>query len=337
MQRKSLLLYCILSAIGGSIFTFATVIVFNSSGANKIALSNKEESYKASALNIKRFNNNYKFISPVISVEPEKESAKYSGLKENLSTYILAEQGKGLTSAAVYFKKYSSGEWFTINGNERYDPGSLLKVGVLITYLRMAEIDNNLLNKEIVYHGQPGFIFPTEHYQSDTILEGHKYTINQLLGYMIRNSDNRATIFLEDHMDTTLFKKEFNDLGITTPRFDDPNFTLNIHEYSMMFNALYNAGYLRKRASEDALALLAESKFKNGLLKELPATAVVAHKYGEYGNRISHELHESGIVYLNNDPYIVTVMTRGTEWNELSEVIGHISGMIYNYEAGSTK
>jgi beta-lactamase class A len=335
VKKKSSLLYYILSAIGGSIFTLIGIVVFHRSVANKTDVANTERAARNSDLSIKRFSSNYKFIAPVISIEPAVESEKYAGLKENINKYILAEKEKGLTSAAVYFKKFSSSAWFSINRNERFDPGSLLKVGVLITYLRMAEIDKDLLSKEVVYHGQPDFVFPVEHFMSDTILEGHKYTINSLLGYMIRNSDNRATVFLEDHMDTTLFKKEFSDLGITTPKFSDPNFTLNAGEYSMMFNALYDAGYLRKKASEDALTLLAESVFKNGLLKGIPSNVVVAHKYGEFGNRISHELHESGIIYLNNDPYLVTVMTRGTDWNELSEVVGHISGMIYNNEVAS--
>jgi beta-lactamase class A len=334
LNKKSIF-YCLLSAVAGGIFTLITVTLIN---APKAGGSDPEGSYDAAGntanqdFSIRRISKDYKFIAPIFAIEPRTESEKYSALKINLNKYILSEREKGLTSAAVYFKKLSSGSWFSINKDERFDPGSLLKVGVLITYLRMAENDNNLLNKEIVYHSQPGFVFPIEHFQSDTILEGHKYTINALLRYMIRNSDNRATVFLEDHMDTTVFKKEFADLGITTPRFNDPNFTLNAKEYSMMFNALYNAGYLRKRASEDALALLSESVFKNGLLKGIPPSVVVAHKYGEFGNRISHELHESGIVYLDNDPYLITVMTRGTDWNEMSEVVGHISGMIYSNE-----
>jgi len=84
-------------------------------------------------------------------------------------------------------------------------------------------------------------------------------------------------------------------------------------------------------ASNDALSLLTESTFKDGLLKELPSSIVVAHKYGESGDAVSHQLHEAGIIYLQNKPYLISVMTRGTDWNKLSEVIGHISRMTYDY------
>jgi beta-lactamase class A len=85
-------------------------------------------------------------------------------------------------------------------------------VGVLITYLQMAEHDHNRMNMEAEYHGRTGFRLPVEHYLSDTVLENHHYKISELLEHMIRYSDNRATPFLEDHMDTTIFKKKFADL-----------------------------------------------------------------------------------------------------------------------------
>jgi len=73
---------------------------------------------------------------------------------------------------------------------------------------------------EVVYHGGKGFVFPLEHFESDTVIEGHIYKIKELIQHMIRYSDNRATLFLENHMDTTVFKKEFVDLGITEPVFN---------------------------------------------------------------------------------------------------------------------
>jgi beta-lactamase class A len=332
VKKKFTMLYYLLSLAAGGILTLFIEHSVNTSKADTAPISGSGHENTNDNYSIKRNNSQYKFIAPILLVELKNESEKFAGIKDEINNYIEQEKQKGLTSAAVYFKEYSNDEWFSINGKERYDPGSLLKVGVLMTYLRMAEDDNNLLNKEIVYHGQKGFTFPVEHYQSDTVAEGHKYKINELLQSMIINSDNRATVFLEDHMDTGLFKREFNDLGISEPRFNDPNFTLNVVEYSNMFRALHNAGYLRKRASEDALTLLSESTFKDGLRKGLPASVVVAHKYGEYGNRISHELHDAGIIYLNNKPYLLSVMTRGTDWNELSDVIGHISKIVYNYE-----
>ncbi len=281
------------------------------------------------------YNSTYKFIRPILSVEPVNEFEKYSGLKKNIEDYIANEKQKGLTSASVYFREFTKGQWFGINLTEKYDPGSLLKVGVLITYLRMAETDKELLKKEIEYHAEKGFQLPEEHFQSESVSEGGKYTINELLRFMIAYSDNKATLFLEDHMDTTVFKNEFSDMGMTPPRFSDPNYRLNAKEYSMLFKALFNAGYLRKRASETALSLLSESVFKEGLLKGLPQNLTVAHKFGEFGNGNMSELHECGIIYLGNTPYLLNVMTRGNDWNQLSDFIGHISKTVYDFNSSA--
>lgn len=103
-----------------------------------------------------------------------------------------------------------------------------------------------------------------------------------------------------------------------------------------MFKALYSAGYLKRRASDSALSLLTQTVFREGLVKELPASRIVAHKFGEAGNDQIHELHESGIIYLDNNPYMITVMSRGTDWNTLSGILGHISKIVYDKMAGTT-
>jgi len=331
-SKKVSVLYLIIAATLGSVLTFFVFFfIQRSNAANTDAGNTSADINVAGGYNIQRDPRNYKYISPIISVEPINESEKYAAIKTEIQNYIdNGKQNGSLISASVYLKDFTKGDWFAINPSERYNPGSLVKVGVLMTYLRMAEGKPKFLDKEVTYHGEKGFVFPIEYYKSDTVVEGHKYKISDLLQYMIKYSDNRATVYLENYMDTTIFKKEFADLGITEPRFNDPTYALNVKEYSMMFKALYNAGYLKRKASENALGLLTESTFKNGLLKELPASAVVAHKFGEAGDLTLHELHESGIVYLNNNPYMITVMTKGTNWDKLSDAIGHISKMAYD-------
>jgi beta-lactamase class A len=328
-SKKVSIIYVVVFAVISSALTISVFLFVNHLNGESYP-SEGHESADTHAFNIRRVSGDYKYIGPIVSAEPAIESDRFSPIKKELTEIIANEKQNGLISASVYLREFSEGDWMTINPNERYEPGSLLKVGVLMTYLRMTEDNSKLLDSVVVYHGEKGFVFPSEHFKSDTVVEGHKYKINDLLQHMIKYSDNRATVYLENYMDTIIFKKEFKDLGITEPRFQDPHYTLNVKEYSCMFKALYNAGYLRKRASEDALALLTESTFRDGLLKELPASIVVAHKFGEAGDANIHELHESGIVYIKNNPYLITIMTKGTDWNKLSAVIGHISRIVYD-------
>jgi hypothetical protein len=43
-----------------------------------------------------------------------------------------------------------------------------------------------------------------------------------------------------------------------------------------------------------------------------------------------HQLHDCGIVYFPDNPYIICVMTRGDDVNELAPVVAHISKMVYD-------
>ena len=56
------------------------------------------------------YNSTYKFIRPILSVEPVNEFEKYSGLKKNIEDYIANEKQKGLTSASVYFREFTKGQ-----------------------------------------------------------------------------------------------------------------------------------------------------------------------------------------------------------------------------------
>jgi beta-lactamase class A len=332
LRKKVPLSYLILSTLLGIVLTFIFFSFINKPATESIAQKENVAPENKTSLclyNLKRLSC-FKFISPIVSVEPQCESNKYAKLKNELANYITSEQQTGLQFASVYLWGFSDGDWMAINPDKRYLPGSLLKVAILITYLKMAETDQNLLNSEVTYRGRRGFVFPIEHYRSDTVMVGHKYKIKDLLRAMITFSDNRATLFLENVMDTTLFKKEFSDLGMAQPNFQSGEYMVSAKEYATFMKALYNSAYLSHSSSEYALSLLTQSGFKNGLVKDLPPTVTVAHKFGEAGDAVTHQLHESGIIYLKNNPYLLTVMTQGTDWDKLSNDIGHISAMVYD-------
>ena len=93
---------------------------------------------------------------------------------------------------------------------------------------------------------------------------------------------------------------------------------------------MYRSTYLTKENSEFALSLLNQSDFSLGLLKGLPGNINVAHKFGEAGTKREPELHESGIVYLDYGPYLITIMTKGYKIDDLPPVISTISKMVYD-------
>ena len=66
----------------------------------------------------------------------------------------------------------------------------------------------------------------------------------------------------------------------------------------------------------------------------LPKDVTIAHKFGEHvsgsnGVISSVELHDCGIVYAPKKPYLLCVMTRGSDFDKLSGIIKSISNMVY--------
>ena len=328
-QKKVPLFYLLLSTIlvGSGTFLLAKYILKNKSAATVRSMVVEQMPCGYNMLRL----GGYNYIRPLVTAEPECEGKEYAGLREELTNYLAEQQSGGyLSAASVYMRDFTQGDYIAINPTRRYEPGSLLKVSILITWLRMAEANPGLLNTEVVYEGIPGFAFPLEHYHSDTVVEGRKYTVKELLRHMMAYSDNRATLFLENRMDTTIFKEEFKDLGMKEPHFNE-SYMLSITEFSTLLKTLYNASYVSSYSSEYATELMTRSTFKDGLIKDLPVTVKVAHKFGEAGDSYTHELHESGIIFLPDNPYMLIVMTSGNDWDKQANVISHISKMVYDH------
>jgi beta-lactamase class A len=274
----------------------------------------------------------YELIKPLLWAKPMFESNDYASMKASLSNLIEDNKASGaLSDASVYFVNLNDGAWTYVNPDANFHPASLIKVPLLITYLHEAEKDQQLLNKKVVFEKPESYV-PTQYFNSETIQPGHTYTISELLKYMIVYSDNNATNLLNQHVDLDAFRKTFSDLDIPEPDLRDPNFQISARRYSRFILVLYNASYLSKSSSELAMQMLTECSFKDGMVKDLPSNMKVAHKFGEWGNNAtnSHELHESGIVYVNDKPYLLTVMTKGTNAKQLGDVIGKLSKQVYD-------
>ena len=87
--------------------------------------------------------------------------------------------------------------------------------------------------------------------------------------------------------------------------------------------------------SEKALEFLSQTEFKKGIVGNIPSDVKVAHKFGERtylsstGTLVYKELHDCGIVYASNNPYVLCVMTRGNDFEKLEDLIQSISQTAY--------
>ncbi|MCX6195106.1 MAG: class A beta-lactamase-related serine hydrolase [Flavobacteriia bacterium] len=278
--------------------------------------------------------NGYKYIKPILYNYNKCESKKYQELKGRISGIIQQYQKSGsLDKASVYLKLLSDRDYIVVNEKELFHPASLFKLPVLITLLEMEEKNPGTLNKKLMFHLPKGGL-PQQTYNTNQIEAEKSYSIKELLKYMISYSDNNATYLLNNFVDLKLFKKMFLDLGLVVPDIHDINFEISAKDYSVFFNIIYNAGYLSIKNSAFASELLSKCDFIEGIQNGIPINTKIIHKFGEWGDRNNpalHQLSESGIIYLDKTPYILTIMTQGKEVEKLPSVISEISKMVYTY------
>ncbi len=272
----------------------------------------------------------YTYIRPLIYAEPECESSSLNAIKSIVAGVISSNKLTGnITSASVYLRNFSDGNWASIGDEKKYYPGSLLKVPTMIAFMKMKEKIPGFLDKKITYDQTYSSNRSTA-FLSKSIRLGNTYTIRELLKYMISYSDNNATTLLNQNIDVATLENVFTDLGIEKPDAKAHQYPISAKDYSQFFKVLYNASYLSKDDSEFCIKLLTTSDFSEGMLAGFPPNCTVAHKFGEGGFKDTPGLSESGIVFVDNKAFILTIMTEGKDMNFLSKVISEISRTVYN-------
>jgi beta-lactamase class A len=147
---------------------------------------------------------------------------------------------------------------------------------------------------------------------------------------MIIYSDNLAMNVMFQKFPNISPEGVFKDLNIElTSDESTGEAEVNVYLYASFFRILYNASYLRPEFSNWALQLMTNTAFHDGLVAGVPKDVVVAHKFGERENIEGRQLHDCGIIYHPRSPYLLCIMTRGKEFNELAQVIQKLSSFVY--------
>jgi beta-lactamase class A len=177
----------------------------------------------------------------------------------------------------VYFRNLNNGPWFGLREETKFAPASLMKVTLFISYIKWIEEDLSLFSKKIILSEANSMnqLIPPE----KNLIPGNDYTIGELLYAMIVYSDNAAGFTLLKNIPPERQNKTFIDLGIPPPDLTKKDYDISVKEYASFFRILYNSSYLSNNSSEKALEILAESAFRDGIVKPLPEGIKVAHKF----------------------------------------------------------
>jgi len=272
----------------------------------------------------------YKLIKPLAFIDFTKEDTLLLEIKNSLQEYIEDKKKDGsITNASVYLRNLNRHQDVRVNPKEVYFPGSLMKIPIMLTFLKASESDPSLLDRQVPFI-RPYDNLPFQNIKSVGIELGKVYTIRQLIEYMITHSDNNATALLSENIDFEKIAHVFKNLQLPYPDTKQPDYGLTLKDYSRFFRVLFNATYLSWKNSEYALELLTKTDYQNGIAKGVDKGVVIAHKFGERNSDGVQQLHEVGIVYLQNRPYLLGIMTKGNDIKKMEPILGEISKIVYS-------
>jgi len=277
----------------------------------------------------------YQFINPLLECEGGRNLIRNEELrpfKRKVESYLKERMRfPGVENASVYFRELNDGIWFSIGETERFTPASMRKVPMMIAVLKQSEREPNVLARKVRFqlkqdHNAQQTIKP-----SALMTPGKDYTVEDIVRRMIVFSDNNAFMVLSGLVDPQELGRTYESLNMRSPDAAGTDDFLSVQTYASFFRILYNATYLGKTASEQALSYLAQSEFMSGIVAGVPRDLRVAHKFGEKRDDAAGkmQLHDCGIVYYPRHPYLLCIMTRGSSFEYLDDAVAAISKIVY--------
>lgn len=315
LKNKSLIIISVLTFIIGVLLALLITNSF-SSGIH------------SSEFHEERYTQEYKFISPLLECDTgeSKELSSFDDEIKNIADGLM--QNGTITDVSYYFRDLNNGIWIGINEDDEFAPASLMKLPLMISYLKEAEENPLLVEKTYTFTKEDDNYEKQNIKPTETMVIGQNYTVRDLINRMIMYSDNSALRILLKNSGA-FGMRVFTDLGVVLPEGNEDEDFMSVRTYSRFFRILYNGSYLNFANSDVALRILSLSQYDDGIVSGVPENIVVAHKFGEREVSGAIQLHDCGIVYYPKEPYIVCIMTKGSDINRLSSAISELSKVTY--------
>ena len=262
-------------------------------------------------------------------------------IKESVNNLVNKNLASGRAQKiSVFYRDLSNRQWFGINENDNFAPGSLLKLPLAMVYYKLSEIDPTILDQEYRYLKKidSNHLYNIQNIKpKQELQEGNFYKVSELIESMVQDSSNEPVPILASNVSQGFFNKVYIDLGVFFPKTGgiEQDF-VSVKTYGAILRTLYNASYLNQKNSNELLKIMSNSSFRSGLVSGVPENVKVANKFGErvvlhpVSKQItSVEIHDCGIIYSEEENYILCVMTKGKDIKVLSQIIAEISKKIY--------
>lgn len=248
-------------------------------------------------------------------------------LREKMNEIVQREEPD---TVSVYYEFLNTGANIQINNNVRFYPASLVKIPSALVAMKKVERGEWSLNSRLVLYEQDKDSRYGGLYKQAA---GTSFSIEELLKMLLIESDNTAHRMIMRNLSEKELDELRNAIGLDD-LFDEKQ-EVSAKEYSRLFRALYNSSYLDRPGSQQILEWLTQTKFKQSLNAGVPGNTLFAHKIGE--DDVEKNYLDSGIVYLPNRPYLITVMVKKHDQDKAEAIMKQISQAAYEYINGYGK
>jgi len=247
--------------------------------------------------------------NPSNSSAPSKQQVLWQKLEANISD---VDHGlDGVLGVAIL--DLSSGQKFLLHSDDVFPQASSIKVAVLAELYRQSQAGKLKLTD--LYTVQATDLVP-----DSTIMGGltpgvTRITLRDLATMMVAVSDNSATNVLIDRVGMENVNALMDSLGLAHTRLRRKMMDLkaasegreNIStpaEMMTLLEGLYRGKVLNKEMTADFFVMLSTPK-NSFIPRDLPEGSKIANKPGE----LEGVRNDSGVVFVENRPYVICVMT----------------------------
>src|SRR6476661_2821023 len=244
---------------------------------------------------------------------PNSPAAKQQLLWQKLESTI-SEVDRGLDGVlGVAVLDLNSGKKFLLHADEVFPQASSIKIAVLAELYHQAQSGKLKLND--FYTVQASDLVPDSDIMGGLTPGVTRITLRDLATMMVAVSDNSATNVLIDRVGMENVNGLMSSLGLIHTRLRRKMMDLkaasegreNIStpaEMMTLLEDLYRGKVLNKPMTDDFFTMLTTQK--HGFLsRDLPEGLKIANKPGE----LEGVRNESGVVFVENRPYVICVMT----------------------------
>lgn len=263
-----------------------------------------------------------KFLTPIIlflaaacaQAGPEVSGEKQQLLWQKLEVTIndVDRNLDGVLGVAIL--DLAADQKFLLHADEIFPQASSIKIAVLAELYHQAQTGKLKLSD--LYTVQSSDLVPDSYIMAGLTPGVTKLTLRDLATMMVAVSDNSAANVLIDRVGMDNVNALMDSLGLTHTRLRRKMMDLkaasegreNIstpREMMTLLEHLYRGKVLNKEMTDDFFKVLSTPKKDSFIPRDLPDNLKIANKDGE----LEGVRNDSGVVFLQNRPYVICAMT----------------------------